>query len=221
MPDPFVQGLVQNAHDVDAATTAARLSLALVFGIVIAGIHYLFRRMDNRPGGLGTTLILLCVIVALVTVAIGESTARAFGLVGALSIVRFRTTVGDTRDTAFVIFSVAVGMALGAGYLMAAVVAVPVIAAACGIAGLTSRRHGATAEVRLKITSTADAEAAMKDLLGHGIVRYRLLRGGTGRKGASVDLTYTVWFATRTDPAAIIEQLRSRPGVQKAVWNVK
>src|SRR3712207_7408096 len=57
--------------------------------------------------------VLLAVLVALVTLVIGDSTARAFGLVGALSIVRFRTVVEDTRDTAFVIFAVALGMAAG------------------------------------------------------------------------------------------------------------
>ena len=50
----------------------------------------------------------------MVSMVIGNEIARAFSLVGALSIVRFRTVVEDTRDTAFVIFAVVVGMALGA-----------------------------------------------------------------------------------------------------------
>src|SRR6185369_5103087 len=61
-----------------------------------------------------TTLVLLCTLIAMVTQVIGESVARAFSLVGALSIVRFRTVVRDTQDTAYVIFAVAVGMAVGA-----------------------------------------------------------------------------------------------------------
>ncbi|MDZ4830382.1 MAG: hypothetical protein SGJ09_09330 [Phycisphaerae bacterium] len=47
------------------------------------------------------------------TMVIGSSVARAFSLVGALSLVRFRTVVDDTRDTAFVIFALIVGMAAG------------------------------------------------------------------------------------------------------------
>ena len=50
----------------------------------------------------------------MVTQVIGDNVARAFSLVGALSIVRFRTVVRDTQDTAFVIFAVVVGMAVGA-----------------------------------------------------------------------------------------------------------
>src|SRR5439155_25798303 len=76
------------------------------------------------------TLVLLTVLISLVTVVIGGSVARAFGLVGALSIVRFRTVVEDTRDTAFVIFAVAVGMGVGAGFLVEMLVALPVRAGA-------------------------------------------------------------------------------------------
>ena len=59
--------------------------------------------------------MLLSILIAMVTQVIGDNIARAFSLVGALSIVRFRTVVRDTQDTAFVIFSVGVGMAVGAG----------------------------------------------------------------------------------------------------------
>ena len=58
--------------------------------------------------------MLLSILIAMVTQVIGDNIARAFSLVGALSIVRFRTVVRDTQDTAFVIFAVAVGMAMGA-----------------------------------------------------------------------------------------------------------
>ena len=60
------------------------------------------------------TLVLLTILIAMVTQVIGDNVARAFSLVGALSIVRFRTVVRDTQDTAYVIFAVAVGMAVGA-----------------------------------------------------------------------------------------------------------
>ncbi len=60
------------------------------------------------------TLVFLCLLIAMVTQVIGDNVARAFSLVGALSIVRFRTSVRDTKDTAFVIFAVAIGMAVGA-----------------------------------------------------------------------------------------------------------
>ncbi|MBX7105040.1 MAG: DUF4956 domain-containing protein [Gemmataceae bacterium] len=218
MVDPSFPSVVVSSHDVSALAAAGRLGTAFAFGVVIALIHRLFRWGDDRPGGLGTTLILLCVIVALVTVAIGESTARAFGLVGALSIVRFRTTVGDTRDTAFVIFSVAVGMSIGAGYLTAAAVAVPIIAAACGLIELFARNHGRAGRIKLKVATVEEGEAAMKQLIPLGVLRSRIHQGGSARKSQAMELTYTVWLAPKASPAAILEKLRQCPGVQKSAW---
>ena len=82
-------------------------------------------RERSQPAPLATTLVLLSMLIAMVSIVIGNSVARAFSLVGALSIVRFRTVVDDTRDTAFVIFAVIVGMAAGAGLFLVALVGVP------------------------------------------------------------------------------------------------
>src|SRR6185436_20492847 len=99
-----------------------RLVVAFLLGCVVAGIYRSTHRDEPITPSFPRTLVLLSILIAMVTQVIGESVARAFGLVGALSIVRFRTVVRDTQDTAFVIFAVIVGMACGAGtYSIAAV----------------------------------------------------------------------------------------------------
>ncbi|MBM4015195.1 MAG: DUF4956 domain-containing protein, partial [Planctomycetes bacterium] len=111
-----------------ATLVLVRLAAATLAGIAIAGVHRAARGGNGRATApFATTLVLLTVLVALTTLVIGSNLARAFGLVGALSIVRFRTIVEDTRDTAFVIFAVVAGMALGAGEWFAAAVGVPLI----------------------------------------------------------------------------------------------
>ena len=72
-------------------------------------------------------MVLLAILLGMVSMVIGSNIARAFALVGALSIVRFRTVVEDTRDTAFVIFAVVVGMAAGAGAYLVAAVGIPIV----------------------------------------------------------------------------------------------
>src|SRR3954451_14389930 len=122
---------VPNDKNISLDILALRLGAALLLGCVIAGIYRLTRgRPANDTPNLLPTLLLLTVLISLVTVVIGGSVARAVGLVGALSIVRFRTVVEDTRDTAFVIFAVAVGMGVGAGFLVEMLVAFPVPAVA-------------------------------------------------------------------------------------------
>jgi len=95
---------------------ALRLVVAAILGVVVGAIYHASQRKAiGESYSFFVTIILLTILVAMTTLVIGNSVARAFSLVGALSIVRFRTVVDDTRDTAFVIFAVVVGMAVGAG----------------------------------------------------------------------------------------------------------
>src|SRR2546430_16835316 len=98
------------------------------------------------------------------TQVIGDNVARAFSLVGALSIVRFRTVVRDTQDTAFVIFAVIVGMAVGADHVWVGIVGLAVVSVAIFI--LRPRRKNAVSNwpdqecdlsVRMGIASKPDA----------------------------------------------------------------
>lgn len=94
-----------------------RLSVSFVFGLAVAGLH-VCTRPPSKPEGprLGTSLVMLCVLIAIVSQVVGNNAARAFSLVGAVSVIRFRTPLEDTRDTAFVLFAVILGMASGVGY---------------------------------------------------------------------------------------------------------
>ena len=90
------------------------LLLAFALGVVVAAV-YRWTHTGLAEKSFTDTLIILCMLIAVVMVVIGDSVARAFSLVGALSIIRFRTAMQDPRDIAFVFFALAVGMAVGAG----------------------------------------------------------------------------------------------------------
>src|SRR5713226_3518549 len=108
-----------------------RLALAVILGGVVGVVYRLTHRGESpATPSFVATLMLLSVIIAMVTLVVGDSGARAFTLVGALSIVRFRTVVEDTRDTAFVIFAVVVGMASGLGNLTVASIGLAVVSVA-------------------------------------------------------------------------------------------
>src|SRR4029078_12626198 len=117
-----------------------RLVLATLLGLAIAWIYRRARPADGEAESFGVTLVLLTVLIAMVTQVIGDNVARAFSLVGALSIVRFRTVVRDTQDTAYVIFAVAVGMSMGANHPSVALCGLTVV----GVTALLLRRRTAT-----------------------------------------------------------------------------
>jgi uncharacterized membrane protein YhiD involved in acid resistance len=97
------------------------LLLAFALGLVIAAV-YRWTHVGIAEKSMTDTLIILCMLISVVMVVIGDSVARAFSLVGALSIIRFRTVVQDPRDIAFVFFALAIGMAVGAGDPVVAIV---------------------------------------------------------------------------------------------------
>src|SRR5689334_19211734 len=104
-----------------------RLLLSMTLGFIVMFVYRVGRRGEPRNRSFEITLVLLTILIAMVTKVIGDSVARAFSLVGALSIVRFCTVVRDTQDTAYVIFAVVVGMAVGASDLWVAAIGIAVI----------------------------------------------------------------------------------------------
>src|SRR4051812_15950785 len=113
MPDFFTQAF-DKGPEVHPTAVLIRLVLSMIMGGVVTLIYRYARPSHEVTPTFPTTLILLSVLICMVTQVIGDNVARAFSLVGALSIVRFRTVVRDTQDTAYVIFAVVTGMAIGA-----------------------------------------------------------------------------------------------------------
>jgi uncharacterized membrane protein YhiD involved in acid resistance len=195
----------------------ARLVVAMVFGGLVALVYRHTRHADEVTASFSVTLVLLTILIAMVTQVIGDSVARAFSLVGALSIVRFRTVVRDTQDTAYVIFAVVVGMAAGSSNPWVAVVGIAVVACAAAIMR-QQRRSPSPAqlpyllEVRLGVGH--DANEMLGPWLDQHVVKRRLVSLATGRQGMSLDVSYRA--ALRNDEAAaeLVKALNRVDGVQ-------
>ena len=87
--------------------------LAFVLGLFISYIYKITHKGLSYSQSFMLTIVFVTFIVAMVMMVIGNNLARAFALVGALSIIRFRTVIKDTKDTAFIFLGLAAGMAAG------------------------------------------------------------------------------------------------------------
>ena len=96
-------------------TVLTNLGVALACGIIIALVYRFIYKGPSYSASYVNSLVLLSLITALVIMVIGNNLARAFGLVGAMSIIRFRTAVRDVQDIVYIFFALAVGMASGVG----------------------------------------------------------------------------------------------------------
>jgi len=103
------------------------LILSFVLGLIISFVYKKTHKGLSYSQSFMITNVFVCVIVCMVIMIIGNSLARAFALVGALSIIRFRTVVKDTKDTAYIFWSLAAGMASGTGSYFLAVVGTVII----------------------------------------------------------------------------------------------
>lgn len=100
---------------------ATRLALAFVLSIITALIYRSTHKSYTFSYNLIVSIVLISVLVCTVLMVIDNSLARAFGLVGALAIIRFRTPVKDIRDIVFLFTAVTTGIACGAGAFTIAV----------------------------------------------------------------------------------------------------
>jgi hypothetical protein len=220
MPE-WLPGAFPNDGELPVAALAARLAMAFMLGCVVAAVYRLTHgRRRSQAGGLMATLVLLTILIAMVTVVIGNranSLALAFSLVGALAIVRFRTVVEDTRDTAFVIFAVAVGMAVGSGNLTVPLVGIPIAALA---AFLFRPRAGAALHGSVDFTLTVrvgaghSPDALVREVFDKHLERFRLTGTATARQGAALELTYRVRLRREDAAVPLVTELNGLEGIQ-------
>ena len=101
--------------------------LSFVLSAFIGWIYKITHRGTSYTQSFVFTLVLNGMVVALVMMVVGSNIARAFSLVGALSIIRFRNAVKETRDVGFIFFTMAIGMAIGTKFYLLAIIAAIII----------------------------------------------------------------------------------------------
>jgi hypothetical protein len=200
-----------------------RLLVALALGRIVAVVYRRSRPMGEEAESFVVTLVLLTILIAMVTQVIGDNVARAFSLVGALSIVRFRTVVRDTQDTAYVIFAVAIGMAVGSNHPAVAICGLAIVAFAALVVmkPRSAARPLATDEpgdftslLDVRIALGQDAEALLGSTLDQFLSARTLDSIGTSRQGLAIDVTYAASVRAGESAARLVNALNSLEGVQ-------
>ncbi len=210
----------------DLFTVCLRLFVAWLLGCGIAWLYRWVRSERANNETFPATLILLSILIAIVTQVIGDHLARAFGLVGALSIVRFRTVVEDTYDIAFVIYAVVVGMAAGASAMWLAVTGFVMAGLAIVILKRSSRPGHLTptlvtsAQLKLRIGATQSSEIFLTSF-NQFFNGTELRAVETGRGGAAIDLLYQVILKPNLDPLEVVQGLQRLTGVQSVEFKLQ
>ncbi len=187
---------------------AIALLAALLAGAIIAAVYKKTYRGVLYSPSFALTLILLCLVSTPVVMCIGSNIALSMGMVGALSIVRFRTAVKDPLDTAYMFWALTTGILLGAGQFLLTVLALVMIAGILTL--LVNFQTRGLNSYLLVVRAGEEAERTVSQL--GGPIRVQTLKSKTV-SSAGVEMTYEV----RVDkPDALLNRLQSVAGVQDA-----
>ena len=209
--DIFKSNFLENVTSVSILDMLLALVLSFCVGLFI---FYVYKKTYSGvmySSSFGVTLIALTMITTLVILAVTSNVVLSLGMVGALSIVRFRTAIKEPMDIAFLFWSIAVGIVLAAGLIPLAVFGSVVIGLILLI--FANRKQSTNPYiVVLSCDGSASEQAALAYLGQH--TKKCAVKSKTARKG-SVELNLEVRL--QNDDTDFVNALAELPGVQNAV----
>jgi uncharacterized membrane protein YhiD involved in acid resistance len=192
------------------------LFVALICGFIVSVFYRLSYRGVSYSGTMANSLIALSMITSIVIMVIGNNLARAFGLVGAMSIIRFRTAVKDTQDIVFIFFALAVGMASGVEFYGIALTGATLIGLVIFV--LSKARYGIPAKKDFLlqfIFETESRESPYLKLFDEFCRKYHLVNVRSLGAGNGVQLSYFVRLKNKEKILDFIQALKSIEGVSQ------
>lgn len=198
------------------AEVLRNLAAACSCGLLVAFFYQGVTQRQAHQRAFILSLVALSLITALVIMVIGNNLARAFGLVGAMSIIRFRTAVKDVQDVVFIFFSLAVGMAAGVGKYAVAFIGTGSVGAAL----LLLSRLGSLAQKRreymlvMSYLPAAGAEASYLPVLRAYCATHQLISMKSYEGSEEHELSFYVRLKREEQSNELVQALKRAEGVQ-------
>ncbi len=207
--DIFKSSFLQNVTAISPVDIVISLVIAFGIGVFIFFVYKKTYQGLMYSDSFGTTLIALTMITTLVILAVTSNVVLSLGMVGALSIVRFRTAIKDPMDIAYLFWSIAVGIVVAAGMIPLAVFGSLCIGL---MIFLFANRKTFTHPYVAVVACTSAAEAEVSSILRDNAQK-SILRGKTARAGL-LELTYDIRL--KDDNTDFITKLSELEGVNNA-----
>lgn len=209
--DIFKSSFLENVTSVSILDMALALGLSFAIGLFIFLIYRKTYAGVMYSASFGVTLVGLTMISTFVILAVTSNVVLSLGMVGALSIVRFRTAIKEPLDIAFLFWAIAAGIVLAAGMIPLAVLGSVFI----GLVLLVFANRKSHVSPYMVVISCADqpAEEAAMDLLRKNVKKC-VVKSKTVRKGA-IELNAEIRLADEN--TGFVNALSDLTGVSSAV----
>ena len=195
------------------------LIISFILGVVISLVYKKTHKGLSYSQSFMITTIFVSVIVCMVIMIIGNNLARAFALVGALSIIRFRTVVKDTKDTAYIFWALAAGMASGTGSYFLAIAGTAILTGIAFILYFTNYGSMYKSEFILQFRTNVDDQQT--PVYNKAISEYTktstLLNAESSGDGKSIKLSFDIVMKEDMSQDKFISDLSKVAGVSEVV----
>jgi uncharacterized membrane protein YhiD involved in acid resistance len=192
-------------------TVLTNLAVALICGLIIALVYRYIYKGPSYVATYVNSLVFLSLITCLVIMVIGNNLARAFGLVGAMSIIRFRTAVRDVQDIVFIFFALAVGMASGVGLHAIAVTGTVVICLVAMV--LVTFNFGAPGKaeyvLQMVYPPSTDIDSRIAEVLNKHCRGVKLVNLKSHGEGGNVEAFYQFTLRRKYSSTELVTKLSS------------
>lgn len=209
--DIFKSSFLENITSVSILDMALALLLAFGIGLFIFLVYKKTYQGVMYSSSFGTTLVALTMITTVVILAVTSNVVLSLGMVGALSIVRFRTAIKEPLDIAFLFWSIAIGIVLAAGMIPLAVIGSVII----GIILLVFVNKKSHCSPYIVVLSCADSSAEKRaaDFLASKVQKC-VVKSKTAEKG-NIELNFEIRM--KNDNTDFINELSEMNGICSAV----
>lgn len=218
LPQGLGQTTLETVQTLNTYQLVVRTGASAAIGVLLALVYRSTHKGLSYSQSFTQTIVFVAVVVALVMMTVRNSLATAFTLVGALSIIRFRTVVKDTRDTAFVFAALALGMAAGLGYWEVAGIGTAAFAVLALLLYATNFGALYKSEFILRFTFDQQKDSAgyLQRLQEHA-KRSNMLHIEPSGDGRSLRLTYDVTLLKESTAEQLTSALSRTDGVSDVV----
>ena len=209
--DIFKSSFLENVSAISVLDMILTVVLSFGIGLFIFLIYKKTYRGVMYSAGFGTTLIALTMITSIVILAVTSNVVLSLGMVGALSIVRFRTAIKEPLDIAFLFWSIGAGIILAAGMIPLAIIGSICIGLIL-LVFVNKKSHTHPYMIVLNCANH-DVEVRAKDFIAKNVTR-TTVKSKSAVKGA-IEMNLEVRL--KEDDTDFINILSEMPGVNSAV----
>lgn len=190
------------------------LTLSFILTAIIGKIYQKTHKGTSYTQSYVHTLVMMGMIVCIIMLIVGSNIARAFSLVGALSIIRFRNAVKETRDVGFIFLAMAIGMAMGTKFYLLGIISTTIIGFVVIIMSKFNwyARPMTSQILKIQLNNDTDFENLFDDMFLKHTENFELISVDSIRSGMLIELVYSVTLKEKTKKQKLISGIKKLNG---------